>query len=247
MTDTTTGTPPEDDAPPTDRGTRDVGAVLFDIDGTLVDSNYLHVLAFVGAFADVGHPADAWQIHRRVGMGSELLLGELLGEQADEDLIAQAKERHSARYAELAPLQRTFAEARELVRAVADRGARTVLATSADPAELERLLAILELEDVLTGTVSAKDVQDAKPEPDLVQAALDAAGVPADRAVMLGDSVWDVQAAVRAGVTCVAVLTGGTTRADLLEAGAAAVYDNTAALLEALDNSPLAATWRAAR
>jgi HAD superfamily hydrolase (TIGR01509 family) len=218
------------------------GAVLFDIDGTLVDSNYLHVHAWVRAFHDVGRPVDAWRVHRGIGMGSSLLLPELLGEDA-EDLFDEAKERHTEHYGTLADLQRPFEGARELVQAVAAKGARAVLATSAGPDELERLTEVLDLDDALTGITSAKDVEEAKPSPDLVQAALDIAEVDPDRAVLIGDTVWDVEAAARAGVACVGVLTGGNSEAELRGAGAIAVYRDVATLLAELDDSPLAAMW----
>lgn len=218
------------------------GAVLFDIDGTLVDSNYLHVHAWVQAFHELGRPIDAWRVHRGIGMGSSLLLAELLGDDA-ERLGDQAKDAHSRHYAELAHLQRPFDGARELVRAVAERGARTVLATSAGPDELEKLRAVLDLDDVLTGITSADDVEDAKPAPDLIHAALRIADVPASRAVMVGDTGYDVEAAARAGVPCVGLLTGGVGHAELMAAGAVAVFDDPRHLLRDLDASPLAPTW----
>lgn len=218
------------------------GAVLFDIDGTLVDSNYLHVHAWMQAFRDHGRAIDAWRVHRCVGMGSSLLLGELLDDDADR-LGDQVKDAHSRHYAELAELQRPFEGARELVRAVAERGARTVLATSAAPAELEQLRAVLDLDDVVTGVTSDQDVGDAKPSPDLIEAALRVADVPASRAVLVGDTVHDVVAAARAGVPCVGVLTGGVSQAELMAAGAVAVFDDTHHLLRDLDASPLALAW----
>lgn len=213
-------------------------AVLFDIDGTLVDSNYLHVHAWVQAFAAVGHPVDAWRVHRHIGMGSGQLLEELLGDDA-ERLGDDAKDAHSERYAELADLLRPFDGAQELVRTLAGRDTAVVLATSASPDELERLRKVLDVDDLVEIT-GAEDVDAAKPEPDLVHAALSLAGVEADRAVFVGDSVWDVQASVRAGVRCVGLLAGGTSAAELTEAGAVAVYDDVATLLRELDGSPLA-------
>ncbi|MCU1432122.1 MAG: family hydrolase [Actinotalea sp.] len=230
---------PPNDQPPT-------GAVLFDIDGTLVDSNYLHVHAWTQAFADGGHPVDAWRVHRGMGMGSELLLPELLGERLAAEVGDDLKDQHAKAYADLAPLLRPFDGARALIRAVAERGARTVLATSASPDELEKLRAVLDVDDDVDGITSAEDVDDAKPAPDLIHAALDLAGVPPERAVMVGDAVWDVVAAERAGVPCVCVLTGGTSEADLREAGAVAVYRDVATLLAELDASPLATTWTGA-
>jgi len=216
----------------------DPGAVLLDIDGTLVDSNYLHVHAWVQAFADAGTPVDAWRVHRRIGMGSGRLLGELLGDDADA-LGDEVRERHREHYAALAGLLRPLPGARDLLRTLADRGAAVVLATSAAPEEVERLREVLDVDDLVEITGS-QDVDEAKPEPDLVHAALDLAGVPADRAVFVGDSVWDVQAAVRAGVPCVGVLSGGTAEAELRGAGAVAVAEDVAALLRDLDRSPLA-------
>ncbi|WP_250445223.1 HAD family hydrolase [Actinotalea sp. C106] len=219
------------------------GAVLLDIDGTLVDSNYLHTYAWVKAFHEVGHPVDAWRVHRAVGMGSALLLEELLGAEVAEKVGTDAKERHSAIYAELGDLQRVLPGARELVHAVVERGARCVLATSAGPEELEKLEAALDLGDALTGITSAQDVENAKPAPDLVNAALGIADVEPGRAVFVGDTGYDVAAAARAGVTCVGVMTGGVGEAELREAGAAAVYTDVAALLADLDQSPLARAW----
>lgn len=220
----------------------DAGAVLLDIDGTLVDSNFLHVHAWIQAFADAGHPVDAWRVHRRIGMGSGRLIAELLGDDADR-LGDAVKQGHTDRYAELTDRLRAFDGARELVRALADRGAAVVLSTSAASEEVERLRAVLDVDDVVQLT-GAEDVDEAKPEPDLVQAALDLAGVPAGRAVFVGDSVWDVRAAARAGVTCVGVLSGGTSEAELREAGAVHVAEDAAALLRDLDAGPLAAVLR---
>ncbi len=219
------------------------GAVLFDIDGTLVDSNFLHVHAWTLAFADAGHPVDAWRTQRAIGMGSSQLLAELLGDDADR-LGEQVKQGHTDRYAELTPLLRAFDGARELVQAVSNRGAVVVLATSAPPEELEHLLSVLDLEDTLDAVTGDEDVEEAKPEPELVRTALEKAGCPPEASVFVGDSRWDVVAARRAGVPCVGLLTGGTSAAELTEAGAVAVYDDVAALLRDLDSSPLAVTWQ---
>ena len=179
------------------------GAVLLDVDGTLVDSNYLHVDAWVRAFRLVGHEVDAWRVHGAIGMGSPQLIASLVGDDEAERVGDDVTAHHSALYLDLAERLRPFDGARDLIKTIADRGARPVLATSAAPAELERLRAVLDVDDYLYAVTGGGDVDAAKPEPDLVHAALEAAGVPPERAVMLGDSRWDVIAAGRAGVVCV--------------------------------------------
>jgi HAD superfamily hydrolase (TIGR01509 family) len=190
----------------------------------------------------VGHPLDAWRIHRGQGMGSSELLATLLGEAA-EQVGAQAKQQHSEHYQQSSELLRAFDGARELVAAVAQRGVKVVLATSAAPDELQLLRSLLDVDDAVTEITAAEDVEAAKPAPDLVHLALQRAGVTADRAVYVGDTVWDVQACGKAGVACVGVLSGGISATELTEAGAVAVYDDCRALLHELDASPLAALW----
>jgi HAD superfamily hydrolase (TIGR01509 family) len=219
------------------------GAALFDIDGTLVDSNYLHVDAWQRAFHQVGHPVDAWHIHRGIGMGSSQLLATLLGDAADK-LGDEVKELHGRFYGQSSELLRPFEHARDLVATVASRGAKVVLATSAAPGELERLRKTLDVEESVAEITSSQDVDAAKPEPEIVEVALARAGVSADRAVFVGDAVWDVIAAKRAGVPTIGLLSGGISAAELTEAGAVAVYDDAAALLHELEDSPLASLWR---
>lgn len=215
-----------------------VTAVLFDIDGTLVDSNYLHVDAWSQALVDVDRPAPTWVIHRSIGMDSGKLLETLLGDDADR-LGEQAKERHKHYYERSASRLRPFEHSRELVRALADRGLKVVLATSAPQNEFAILTDLLGIDDAVADSTTSEDVGTAKPAPDVVQVALDKAGVQADQAVMVGDAVWDMEAASRAGVRSIGVLSGGTGRAELVEAGAAVVYDDVAELLRELDRSPL--------
>jgi HAD superfamily hydrolase (TIGR01509 family) len=216
------------------------GAVLLDADGTLVDSNYLHVDAWSRAFTQVGHPVDAWRIHRCIGMGSELLVPELLPDAA-QDVGEQVREIHSELYGQMADRLRRLDGVPELVRALRERGIGVVVSTSASPDELEHIRKVLEVD--VDGITAAADVEDPKPAPDLVQAALAEAGVAADRAVFVGDSVWDVKACGRAGVPCVGVLTGGISADELTGAGAVAVYRSVAELHDRLDDSPLARLW----
>ncbi|MDQ1513460.1 MAG: hypothetical protein QOC59_1302 [Microbacteriaceae bacterium] len=213
-------------------------AVLFDIDGTLVDSNYLHVDAWSRAFAEVGHPVPDWRIHRCIGMDSAKLLEELLGDQLDR-YADDAKERHTTHYERDAERLRSFDQAQELLRAIAGRGLKVVLATSAPPSEFEMLQQVLQVDDAIAEYTTAGDVSTAKPAPDVVQVALEKAGVGPDAAVMIGDTVWDVEAAGRAGVRAIGVQSGGVSAAELRDAGAIAVYDDVAALLRELDESPL--------
>ena len=219
------------------------GAVLLDADGTLVDTTYLHVDAWMRALALVDIQVPAWRVNRAIGMGSPQLLASLLGEDTAEQFGDQVTAYHEALYLDLADRVRPFPGAREFVIEIAQRGARPVLATSAAPAELDRLRTALDLDDHLYAITSSKDVSTAKPDPDLVTTALDRAGTSPDRTVMLGDATWDAIAAGRAGIECVAVRTGGIGADELREAGAVAVYDDVCALLDDLDDSPLARAW----
>ncbi|MCU1571078.1 MAG: family hydrolase [Naasia sp.] len=211
-------------------------AVLFDIDGTLVDSNYLHIDAWDRALAEVDAPAPVWKIHRSIGMDSKKLLEAVAGG-VPEETTSRAKELHSDYYKEAAGRLRPFDGAQELIRAIDARGIRVVLATSAPEDELAILRGVLDVDDAVSEVTSSGDVGTAKPEPDIIEVALGKAGVQPGEAVMVGDSVWDVQAAGRAGVTAIGVLTGGVSEAELRDAGAEEVYQDVAALLEALNES----------
>jgi len=217
-------------------------AVLFDIDGTLVDSNYAHVDAWWRACREAGSPVDAWRVHRAIGMDSAKLLESLLPDATDE-VRSTAKTFHTAYYAEHLPRLRLLPGARELLEAVAGAGHAVVLATSAPGPELERLRDLLDAEQWITAVTSSEDVDEAKPHPGIVQVALDRAGVPADHAVMVGDAMWDVEASGTAGVPCVSVMTGGIGGDELRGAGAAVVYDDAAAALAAFraGEGPIAA------
>lgn len=210
--------------------------VLFDLDGTLVDSNYLHVLAWARAFDDHGFWAPMADIHRMVGVGSSVLVRELLGADAPAEELSRS---HGTHFDRLKPELRAFPGARALLEDVAARRGRVVLATSSREEDVEALVATLGGTDVIDAVTSGGDVDEAKPDPEVLVVAMDKGGVDRDRAVLLGDSVWDVEAAGRAGIPCVAVLTGGVSRAELSEAGAVAVYRDLAELRAGLDTSPL--------
>ncbi len=215
-------------------------AALFDIDGTLVDSNYLHVRAWSVALRELDRPAGDWRIHRCIGMDSAKLMDELLGQDADEKLRESAKKAHEDAYAELSDQLRVFDRARELLSAIRSRGWQVVLATSAPPDELKKLLEVLDVDDIVNAITSADDVDQAKPEPDLMHRALDKAGVDAEQALMVGDTIWDGHSAAKAGVPFVGVRSGGIGGDLLRGAGAIAVYDDPAELLAQLDRSPFA-------
>ncbi|MBI5341112.1 HAD superfamily hydrolase (TIGR01509 family)/HAD superfamily hydrolase (TIGR01549 family) [Mycobacterium sp. BK558] len=213
-------------------------AVLFDVDGTLVDSNYLHVYAWIKAFHAEDVPVEAWRIHRCIGMDGGTLLQTLAGD-TDDDGRDRLKERHTTFYRESAHLLTPLPGARELLRRVADLGLQVVLATSAPEDELSLLRDVLDCDDVVSEVTSSQDVDTAKPQPDIVDVALERAGVTKDAAVFVGDAVWDCEAARRAEVTSIGVLSGGVSRGELSEAGAAAVFENAAELLAELDSTPI--------
>ncbi|QCR42377.1 HAD family hydrolase [Curtobacterium sp. SGAir0471] len=217
-------------------------AVLFDIDGTLADSNYAHVDAWWRAFRAAGESVDAWRIHRAIGMDSGRLLAELLPDASDE-VRDEAKQFHTAFYSEHMPQLRLLPGARELLEAVADAGHAVVLATSAPESELSVLRDLLDASAWVTAETSSEDVEQAKPAPGIIQVALDKVGVAADRAVMVGDAMWDVESSGKVGLPCVGVMTGGIGGDELRGAGAAAVYDDAAAVLAAFQagEGPIAA------
>ncbi|QNE36308.1 HAD family hydrolase [Leifsonia shinshuensis] len=211
-----------------------IRTVLFDVDGTLVDSNYLHIDAWQRAFAELGAPVDAWRIHRALGRDSGQLLHEVAGER-DDEWNDRARALHAQHLQELAPRLRAFGGAADLLRAVADRGIRVVLATSAAEDELAMLRRAIDADDAVHASTSADDVDEAKPDPGILQIALSRADATAAEALVVGDSVWDMTAAGRAQIRSVGVLCGGVGAAELTEAGAQEVFDGPAALLEALD------------
>ncbi|OMC03316.1 HAD family hydrolase [Mycobacterium sp. NS-7484] len=211
-------------------------AVLFDVDGTLVDSNYLHVHAWTRAFREEKIDVEAWQIHRSIGMDGSHLVAQLSGD-ADDEVQERLKDRHSSLYKESAELIVRLSGARELLHHLADNGIRVVLASSAPEDELSITRKILDSDDAITAATSSKDVDMAKPDPGIVEVALQRAGVPADRAVFVGDAVWDGEAATRVGVPFIGLRCGGVADCELETAGAQAVFDDPLDLLKHLDTT----------
>jgi HAD superfamily hydrolase (TIGR01509 family) len=213
-------------------------AVLFDVDGTLVDSNYLHVHAWTRAFAEVGIPVETWRIHRSIGADGSELVDSLSGG-AEDDVQKRLKDLHTQFYEETTSLLSPLPGARELLDRVASLGLQVVLATSAPENELSILRKVLDRDDLVSTATSSGDVSTAKPEPDIVEVALERAGVAADRAVFVGDAVWDAEASKRAGVQSIGVLSGGFSRGELQEAGASAIFENALDLCEHIEDSPI--------
>jgi HAD superfamily hydrolase (TIGR01549 family) len=211
-----------------------ISAVLFDVDGTLVDSNFLHVDAWSRAFAELGDPVDAWRIHRAIGQDSDRLLQALAGGH-DEEWTGRAKDLHSRYYREQSGRLRAFARAADLLRELSSRGIRVVLATSAPEDELSMLMEVLDADDAIHATTNADDVETAKPEPGIIEVALDRAGADPSDALFIGDSVWDMMAAARAHVRAAGLLSGGVGPSELIEAGAVSVFDDPADLLARID------------
>lgn len=200
-------------------------AVLFDVDGTLVDSNFHHVTAWHRAFLDVGIEVPCWRILGLIGRSGDELVGTLLGDDQAHTHGAQVKKLHTSYFVDSAALVRRLPGTHELLEAIAERGWRAVLATSAGPEELAVLRDTLDAEDLISAVTSAADTDRAKPDPDIVTTALQRIGAEPAEAIFLGDAVWDMKAARRAGVPAAAVLSGGIGRETLQHAGAAAVYD----------------------
>ncbi|NED32475.1 HAD family hydrolase [Streptomyces sp. SID8499] len=215
-------------------------AAVFDVDGTLVDTNHLHVVTWWEAFRQAGHQVPMHAVHRSVGLGSTDLIAHLLGEDRDKEQDAELSAAHTALYAQYFERLPAFEDAGRLLRRLHENEWAVVLATSASGPELSALRRAIDADDAITATASSDDVAEGKPAPEPVEHALELAGVDPGRAVFVGDTVWDMRAGSRAGVRCVGVLCGGIPRADLEEAGASAVYRDPADLLASLADGPLA-------
>jgi phosphoglycolate phosphatase-like HAD superfamily hydrolase len=221
-----------DDRAADDRPRR--GGVIFDVDGTLLDTNYLQVTAWWKAFRERGHDVACADIHRAIGLSSDDLITRVLGR--PDPSVSAAHSRYIAPYlGRIRPL----AGAPDLLRATARRGLSVVLATSAKDEELDLMLDALGARDVLDTVVSSGDVDQAKPDPEIVNQALEESGTDPGQAVMVGDTVWDVLAAQRAGLPCVGLLSGGISEEELRSAGAAETYPGPAALLGKLESSAI--------
>jgi HAD superfamily hydrolase (TIGR01509 family) len=213
-------------------------AAILDVDGTLVDTNYHHAIAWYRAFRQHEVVLPLWRIHRHIGMGGDQLVAALAGEDFEaeqgEDVRSAEKALYMALIVEVEPLQ----GAKELIEDLKRSGHAVVLASSAKPDEIEHYVDLLGARELVDGWTDAGDVEKTKPEPDLVQAAVEKAG--GGPAVMLGDSTWDCEAAKRAGLETVGLLTGGFSEQELREAGASCVFDSLDELRERMGETPFA-------
>jgi HAD superfamily hydrolase (TIGR01549 family) len=215
-------------------------AAILDVDGTLVDTNYHHAIAWYRAFRRYEIVLPVWRIHRHIGMGGDQLVGALCDERVEEQEGDAIRAAEKELYQELIDEVEPLAGARELIVELKERGHAVVLASSAKADEVDRYLDLLGARELADGWTTSADVEATKPEPDLVQAAVEKAG--GGEAVMVGDSTWDCEAAKRAGLATIAVLTGGFSEAELRDAGALVVYSSIEDLRDALDETPLAAS-----
>ena len=215
-------------------------AAILDIDGTLVDTNFHHAIAWYRAFRQHEIVLPIWRIHRHIGMGGDQMIAALCGDGTEEAKGDDIRDAEKVLYSELIGEVEPLRGARELIVDLKDRGHPVVLASSAKQDEVDHYLDLLDARDLADDWTTSADVEATKPQPDLVNAAMEKAGT--DVAVMVGDTPWDVQAAERAGIETVAVLTGGFSAAELRDAGAVAVFESIEELSETLDETPLAAS-----
>jgi HAD superfamily hydrolase (TIGR01509 family) len=212
-------------------------AAILDIDGTLVDTNYQHAIAWYQAFRQHDVRLPVWRIHRHIGMGGDQLIASLAGDEVESELGDDIRSAEKALYLSMIQETQPLEGARDLIVDLKEQGRRVVLASSAKPQEVEHYLDVLDARELADDWTTAGDVEATKPDPDLVLAALDKLGTK--DAVMVGDTPWDVEAAQRAGIETVAVLTGGFSEQERREAGAVTVFDSIVSLREGIAGTPL--------
>ena len=213
-------------------------AAILDIDGTLVDTNYHHAIAWYRAFRQNDVLLPIWRIHRHIGMGGDQLVEALGGEQLEKEKGDDLRDAEGVLYGELMSEVEPLEGARELIEDLKQGGHAIVLASSAKEHEVDHYLDLLDARELADDWTTSADVEATKPEPDLVLAAVEKAG--GGEAVMVGDSTWDCEAAKRAGLDTIAVLTGGFSESELRDAGALVVYSSITDLRESLGDTPLA-------
>jgi HAD superfamily hydrolase (TIGR01509 family) len=212
---------------------------ILDIDGTLVDTNYQHAIAWYRAFREHGIILPIWRIHRHIGMGGDQVVEALTDERTEKDKGDDIRASEKERYFELIDEVSVMEGARELIQELKQRGHTAVLASSAKEDEVDRYLDLLDARELADDWTSSADVEETKPEPDLVQAALSKAGADPGDAVMIGDTPWDIHAAGKTDVPTIGVLTGGFGPEELEDSGAIAVFQSVAELCAKLEQTPL--------
>jgi HAD superfamily hydrolase (TIGR01509 family) len=212
---------------------------ILDIDGTLVDTNYHHAIAWYRAFREHGIVLRLWRIHRHIGMGGDQMVEALTDERTERELGDQIRDTEGSLYRELLGEVEPMEGARELIEELKDRGHTVVLASSAKKDEVEHYLDLLDARELADDWTTSADVNATKPAPDLVVAALERVGGGAGGGTMVGDTPWDVMAANGAGIETLAVLTGGFSVHELRDAGALDVFESVAELQSKLDQTPL--------
>jgi HAD superfamily hydrolase (TIGR01509 family) len=218
---------------------RALAAAILDIDGTLVDTNYQHALAWYRAFRRHDVVLAVWRIHRHIGMGGDQLVPALTDEAFDDEHGDEVRAAETELYMQMIGEVEPMRDARRLIEEIKRRGHTALLASSAKQQEVDHYLDLLDARELADGWTSSADVESTKPEPDLVHAALQKAGADAGEAVMVGDTPFDVEAARRAGVATLAVMTGGFSEAELRDAGAQDVFESVAELRARLDEAAL--------
>ena len=211
--------------------------ILFDVDGTLIDSSYIHTISWWGAFRQHGYDIPMASIHHFVGMGGDRLVDSLLPDDRDKSLDSEVMASHAALYASHWPALRRFDGARELLAQCHAAGLAVALASSARNQDLQVMKSILDADAYIDGATSANDAEESKPAPDILVAALEAISVDAADAVFVGDAVWDMKAAAALGIPSIGVTCGGISAAELRDAGAVEVFEGPRDLLENLKTS----------
>jgi HAD superfamily hydrolase (TIGR01549 family) len=212
-------------------------AAILDVDGTLVDTNYHHTIAWYRAFRRYDVTPEIWRIHRHIGMGGDQLVAAVAGDEVEERLGNEIREAEGELYMSVIEEVRPFDGARELIAELREVADSVVLASSAKQHEVDHYLDLLDARELATDWTTSADVDATKPEPDLVHAAMEKVGV--DSGLMIGDTVWDCEAARRAGIPAIALQTGGFAACELREAGAVEVFERLAQVRAALDRLPV--------
>jgi HAD superfamily hydrolase (TIGR01509 family) len=214
---------------------------VLDVDGTLVDSNYQHALAWYRAFRSLGETFPVWRLHRLIGMGGDQLVSAIGGNELEKRIGDEARKRQTEEVDKMIGEVAALPGARDLLVAIKERGHTLVLASSGKPHHVDAALDLLDARDVADAWTSSGDVEESKPAPDLLQVALKKVGAPEDApSVLVGDSTWDVEAAKNAGMPAIVVRSGGFGDEELKDAGAIALFDTPGDLKDALADTPLA-------